>query len=192
MQASISPNAQANPSLESPIVSVPSRSSHVAIPSNEKKNGPPKMMCERLTVILKGGVGVSASCSDTDAGFAPMSSLCVVSVVLLVSDFRVFDWSGDRGFGGGFGPVGRFGDVPDSVTSSQSDPLRNRSVLLLSSCELLLRAEGLVALQNRIVSFDIPDFNSVQHGSSPSPVSTILGDPKFPLLGVWGWYIPAS
>jgi hypothetical protein len=37
-------------------------------------------------------------------------------------------------------------DVPDGVTSSQSDPLRNRSVLLLGSGELLLRTEGLVAL----------------------------------------------
>jgi len=36
--------------------------------------------------------------------------------------------------------------IPDSVTSSQSDPLRNRSVLLLGSRELLLRTEGLVAL----------------------------------------------
>jgi len=36
--------------------------------------------------------------------------------------------------------------IPDRVTSSQSDPLRNRSVLLLGSGELLLRAEGLVAL----------------------------------------------
>jgi hypothetical protein len=37
-------------------------------------------------------------------------------------------------------------DVPDGVTSSQSDPLRNRSVLLLGFRKLLLRAEGLVAL----------------------------------------------
>jgi hypothetical protein len=36
--------------------------------------------------------------------------------------------------------------VPDGVTSPQSDPLWNGSVLLLGSCELLLRAEGLVAL----------------------------------------------
>ncbi len=38
--------------------------------------------------------------------------------------------------------------IPDGVTSPQSDPLRDRSVLLLGSCELLLRAEGLVALLN--------------------------------------------
>ncbi len=38
------------------------------------------------------------------------------------------------------------GIVPDGVTGSQSDPLRNRSILLLSSCELLLRSKGLVAL----------------------------------------------
>jgi hypothetical protein len=36
--------------------------------------------------------------------------------------------------------------VPDGVTSPQSDPLGNGSVLLLSSRELLLRAKGLVAL----------------------------------------------
>jgi hypothetical protein len=39
--------------------------------------------------------------------------------------------------------------IPDGVTSPQSDPLRDRSVLLLGSRELLLRAEGLVALLNR-------------------------------------------
>ncbi len=42
--------------------------------------------------------------------------------------------------------------VPDRVTSSQSDPLRNGSVLLLGSRELLLRTEGLVALLN-VISF---------------------------------------
>ncbi len=43
--------------------------------------------------------------------------------------------------------------VPDGVTSSQSDPLRDWSVLLLGSRQLLLRTEGLVALQfKRIVS----------------------------------------
>lgn len=39
-------------------------------------------------------------------------------------------------------------NVPDGVTGSQSDPLRNRSVLLLSFRKLLLRTEGLVALQS--------------------------------------------
>ena len=38
------------------------------------------------------------------------------------------------------------GIVPDGVTSSQTDPLRNRSVLLLGSRELDFRTEGLVAL----------------------------------------------
>jgi hypothetical protein len=48
----------------------------------------------------------------------------------------------------GGGDLGKCGgcSIPDRVTSSQSDPLRNRSVLLLGSRELLLRAEGLVAL----------------------------------------------
>jgi hypothetical protein len=45
----------------------------------------------------------------------------------------------------GLGPAGDK-SIPDRVTGSQSDPLRNRSVLLLGSGELLLRAEGLVAL----------------------------------------------
>ena len=39
--------------------------------------------------------------------------------------------------------------VPDGITSPQSDPLGNGSVLLLSSRELLLRAKGLVALQSQ-------------------------------------------
>jgi hypothetical protein len=39
--------------------------------------------------------------------------------------------------------------VPDGVTSPQSNPLGNGSVLLLSSGELLLGAEGLVALYYR-------------------------------------------
>jgi hypothetical protein len=37
-------------------------------------------------------------------------------------------------------------DVPDGVTSSQTNPLGDGSVLLLRSCELYLRTEGLVAL----------------------------------------------
>jgi hypothetical protein len=37
-------------------------------------------------------------------------------------------------------------NVPDSVTSSETDPLRDGAVLLLRFGELLLRAEGLVAL----------------------------------------------
>jgi hypothetical protein len=44
--------------------------------------------------------------------------------------------------------LGTCESLPDRVTSSQADPLRNRSVLLLGSGELLLRAEGLVALLN--------------------------------------------
>jgi hypothetical protein len=36
--------------------------------------------------------------------------------------------------------------VPDGVTGSQSDPLRNRSVLFLGLGQLLLCSEGLVAL----------------------------------------------
>lgn len=37
--------------------------------------------------------------------------------------------------------------VPDGVTSPETDPLRDRAVLLLRLGELLLRTERLVALQ---------------------------------------------
>lgn len=37
-------------------------------------------------------------------------------------------------------------DAPDRIPSAQSDPLRNRPVLLLGFGELLLRAEGFVGL----------------------------------------------
>ena len=48
-----------------------------------------------------------------------------------------------------------FGEfVPDGVTSSQSDPLRNWSVLFLGLSQLLLRSEGLVALSSCVsISF---------------------------------------
>jgi len=36
--------------------------------------------------------------------------------------------------------------VPDGVTGTETNPLRNRAVLLLRLGELLLRAESLVAL----------------------------------------------
>lgn len=42
--------------------------------------------------------------------------------------------------------------VPDGVTSSKTDPLRNWSVLLLCASKLLLGSEGLVALQIHRVS----------------------------------------
>lgn len=41
--------------------------------------------------------------------------------------------------------------VPDGVAGSQSDPLGNWTVLLLRFRKLLLRSEGLVALQIRSV-----------------------------------------
>ena len=44
------------------------------------------------------------------------------------------------------------GCVPDGVTSPQTDPLWDRSVLLLGSGELLLRAEGFVTLHTHIIS----------------------------------------
>lgn len=41
--------------------------------------------------------------------------------------------------------------IPDRVTSSQSDPLRNWSVLLLGLSQLLLCSEGFVALLRVLV-----------------------------------------
>ena len=61
-----------------------------------------------------------------------MSSLRIVSVPWWLVDVVEFS----------FGE----GCLPDGVTSSQSNPLRNGSVLLLCSGELDLRAERLVAL----------------------------------------------
>ncbi|KAK2628534.1 hypothetical protein QTJ16_001637 [Diplocarpon rosae] len=46
--------------------------------------------------------------------------------------------------------------VPDGITSPQSDPLWDRSVLLLGSGELHLCAEGLVALRNTLISICSP------------------------------------
>jgi len=45
----------------------------------------------------------------------------------------------------GFAPMSSFGVVSDGITSPQSDPLGNRSILLLGSRELNLRTESLVA-----------------------------------------------
>jgi len=42
-------------------------------------------------------------------------------------------------------PMSPLGVVSDGVSSPQTNPLRNRSVLLLRFGELLLRAEGFVA-----------------------------------------------
>lgn len=43
-------------------------------------------------------------------------------------------------------PPQRIDDIPDRVPSPQADPLRDGTILFLSFCELLLRAEGLVGL----------------------------------------------
>ena len=45
--------------------------------------------------------------------------------------------------------------VPDGVTSTQTNPLWNGSVLLLGLGELLLRAERLVALYTSVISHQI-------------------------------------
>ena len=89
-----------------------------------------------------------ASCSDTDAGLAPMSSLGVVSMVVRVSPCPFILSSHavsssnslfDMGFAIGVA-------VPDGVVGPQSNPLRDRAVLLLCLRKLLLRAERLVGL----------------------------------------------
>ena len=103
-----------------------------------------------------------AICLDTDTSLTPMSSLRVVSVrgvmLVLLRVVKLIWWAW----------LWRWEEsVPDGVTSSQSDPLRNRSVLLLSFRKLLLRAEGLVALRSWISSafalLNIPSFNHLHH-----------------------------
>ena len=77
-----------------------------------------------------------------------MSSLCVVSVppFALEHGFHKHSCLSSRASKVEETSAGIGCCIPDGVTGSQSDPLRDRSVLLLSSGELLLRAEGLVAL----------------------------------------------
>jgi len=95
-------------------------------------------------------------CSDSDAGLAPMSPLCVVSVREGVNQWVLFysflssSSSSSYSFPClimGTGNAEGGGEVvPDGVTSPHSDPLRDGSVLLLGFGKLLLGAEGLVAL----------------------------------------------
>ena len=113
-----------------------------------------------------------------------MSSLCVVSINQVRSECGFHNIMGPssklleivepwrRGLGGC--------SIPDRVASSQSDPLRNRSVLLLGSGELLLRAEGLVALLNASsasilqILFGIPSIHA--------PVECLFHQP---VHGIW-------
>ena len=69
--------------------------------------------------------------------------------------------------------------IPDRVTSSQSDPLRNRPVLLLGSGELLLRAEGLVALLNASSASILQIFFGIP---LHAPVKCLLHQP---VHGIW-------
>jgi hypothetical protein len=97
-------------------------------------------------------------CSDSDAGLAPMSPLCVVSVRegvnqgVLFYSFLSSSSSSSSSYSFpclimGTGNAEGGGEVvPDGVTSPHSDPLRDGSVLLLGFGKLLLGAEGLVAL----------------------------------------------
>lgn len=94
------------------------------------------------------GVRIRSSCLDTDAGLAPVPPLGVVSVrtvlVMLFLRHHASGWNSTK-WRGCYAPEGG-SYVPDGVTSPQSDPLRDRSVLLLGFRQLLLRPEGLVAL----------------------------------------------
>lgn len=91
----------------------------------------------------------SASCSDTDAGLAPMSPLGVVPVAITLAGALLCSPPAAL-CGRTLGLDGML--VPDGVTGPQADPLRDGSVLLLSSRELLLRPESLVALLESSVS----------------------------------------
>ena len=95
---------------------------------------------------------VEASRLYSDSGLSPMSSLRVISAQYLLA----LSLSRDTFINSRYASLSlrimssgswRRSCIPDCVTSSQSDPLRNWSVLLLCFGELLLRSEGLVALQ---------------------------------------------
>ena len=86
--------------------------------------------------------------SDTDAGLTPMSPLCVVSIsaVSLLSSLFLHPLPSaalvaapKESLEGSLEEEGEY--VPDGVTSPQSNPLWNGSVLLLGSRKLLLGAE---------------------------------------------------
>lgn len=105
-------------------------------------------------------IEVGARHLDADAGLAPMSPLGVVSVapsavVLAPADAGCSqDRIADRRDRRVDGLCGREEGVPDGVTSAETDPLWDRSVLLLGLGQLDLRAERLVALcGERLVSY---------------------------------------
>lgn len=82
-----------------------------------------------------------ASSLDADSGLAPMSSLGVVSEhvpLVLCSSVASQMWAS----------LLRGGQlsIPDCVASSETDPLWDRTILLLSFGKLLLGAERLVTL----------------------------------------------
>jgi hypothetical protein len=52
--------------------------------------------------------------------------------------------------------LGELESVPDGVTGAKTNPLRNRSVLLLGSGELDLRPESLVALWMKLSVLQFP------------------------------------
>lgn len=88
-----------------------------------------------------------ASSLNADSGLAPMSSLGVVSehipLVLCPSSCPQIGASIARG--------GRL-SIPDCVASSETDPLWDRTILLLGFGKLELGAERLVRLSQSLVS----------------------------------------
>lgn len=100
-------------------------------------------------------VVVVASRLDTDAGLAPVPPLGVVSVGISISPCSVLQMPSLLLL---FDAIVLSVVVPDGVAGPQSNPLRDRAVLLLRLCELLLRAERLVGLQpSRLVYTHIPE-----------------------------------
>ena len=85
---------------------------------------------------------------DTDTCLAPMSSLGVVSmkppISISIHLTNRHTFVGEEGK-----EEEEVDDVPDGVACPETDPLWDRSILLLRFRELLLRAEGFVALGHR-------------------------------------------
>lgn len=80
-----------------------------------------------------------ASSLDANSGLAPMSSLGVVSEHVP----SVFCSSGGSQIGDSICRYRRL-RIPDCVASSETDPLWDRTILLLCFRKLLLGAEGFV------------------------------------------------
>jgi hypothetical protein len=96
----------------------------------------------RLPIDVEAAVKVvvvpGASRLDAEASLAPVSPLRIISTPIALVLCALFPLH----------PFATRGDaVPDGITGPQSDPLRDRAVLLLRFRELLLRTERLVGLR---------------------------------------------